>query len=40
LTQRQAYQERSARGDERPLRAIASSIPGLRIETWGTRHPA
>ena len=32
LAQRQAYQERRARGEERPLRAIAQSMPDLRIE--------
>ena len=38
LTQRQAYQERRARGEERSLRAIAPSMPGLKIESWGNRN--
>jgi hypothetical protein len=33
LTQRQAYQERRVRGEDRPLRAIAPSMPDRRIET-------
>jgi hypothetical protein len=35
LAQRQAYQERRARGEERSLRVIAPTILSLGIETWG-----
>ena len=35
FTQRPAYQERRANGEERSLRAIAPSMPGLKIKSVG-----